>query len=102
MRKDKRHPGLTAEVISATGCYVNIGGQSGVLICAHDVQAILDYSCPEAQGIIVEARNSNRYIPVITDSSRIKSVIVTTNLNVYPSSFRMETVAARLQNALNT
>ena len=75
-----------------------VGGEFGS-VNAHDVQALLDYSAPETKAIAYEYRQQGRYVPLVSDEKKIKSIVIMNGGMAYPSTFRLQTLAARIEEA---
>lgn len=90
---------LKVEVVLKPNSMITVVGRDMGSISATNVESVIDYTLPEAEMIINEARSKNKYRQFIADESKIKSLIIMTNGIVYPSSFRVVTLNERIREA---
>lgn len=90
---------LKIDILCKPNSMITVVGQDMGAIAANNVEALIDYTVPEARDIILKARNEGKYCQLIADDSKIKTLIIMTNGIVYPSSFRVVTLADRIRKA---
>ncbi len=78
---------------------ITIAGRDMGAVAANEIQAVLDFSSKEAQELMYVYRQQGRYVPLIADESKIKSLVIMKGLTVYPSTFRVQTLISRIQEA---
>jgi hypothetical protein len=78
---------------------VTVVGNNLGAINAQMVESILCASTEEAQNILQESIREGRYCPLIADRSKIKSIVILSNGQVYPSNFRYVTLTRRFTEA---
>lgn len=87
------------DVVNRPNSLITVIGRDMGAISADKVEAVVDNSISEAQLIVNKARSENNYRQLITDETKIKSLIIMTNGIVYPSSFRVVTLIERIREA---
>lgn len=89
----------TVDLIVKPVVMVNLIGCDMGAINANEVQALMDYACPEAGLLLAQAREAGRYIPFVGQDAGIKTLVITNSGLVYSSKFRLSTLAKRIQEA---
>ncbi len=74
---------------------ITIVGPKMGAVSANMVESILSIKLEEAQIVLKEALEDGRYCPLIGDKSKIKSLVILSNGQVYPSNFRYDTLKGR-------
>lgn len=87
------------EFMVAANVLIPIIGYDLGMISARKIDAVLDSELDEAKTMVMKAREENRYIALIGNPDKIKSVIRMENGDVYPSSFRVATLVRRIAQA---
>lgn len=87
------------DVVTRPNAMITVIGRDMGAISATEVEAVIDYSVPEAKLIVSLAKTEKRYQQFIADDTKIKSLIIMTTGTVYPSSFRMVTLNERIKEA---
>lgn len=81
---------------------ITVVGRDLGAISANKVESVMDYLCEEARYIIAEAKTRGKYISLISDEQKIKSIVLMDNGKVYPSTFRVVTLMERIKEATTT
>ena len=76
---------------------ITIVGRDLGTVSALDIEAILDFNAEENKLIMYNARERNQYFPLITDETKIKSLIIMKSGMIYPSTFRLVTISNRIK-----
>lgn len=83
-----------------TNSVIGIVGQDRCVVATDMIEAILlfnEQKNPEAFQVYTEAMDNNFFCPVISDTDKIKSLLILSNGQVYPSIFRVPTLSKRLE-----
>lgn len=75
-----------------------IGGAKAT-ISAETVECLIDFKTEEAQQLMHEALLENRFVKLLTDVKRIKTLIITKTNRVYPSTFGIIAISDRISKA---
>lgn len=76
---------------------ITIVGRSNVKVSARKIEALIEFQKGKYGEIIFnEALNTGRFIKVLTDPNKIKSLILMENNKVYPSTFSVSTLENRV------
>lgn len=90
---------LKVDVVNKPNALITVIGRDMGAVSASSVESVIDYTLPEARLLVEEAKNKNKFKPLITDDDKIKSIIVMVNGQIYPSTFRVVTLIDRIKNA---
>lgn len=93
---------VKVDIITNPNSMVTVVGRDMGAISAQSVQAVLDYALSETKTYVQEARVQGKFIPLIAEESKIKSVLIMNNGVVYPSSFRVVTLMERIRATTDT
>lgn len=75
---------------------ITIVGPKMSAVNADMVESILSIKLEEAQIVLRDAMSEGRYCPLIGDQTKIKSLVILSNGQVYPSNFRYDTLKGRI------
>lgn len=78
---------------------VTIVGRDMGAVSAQQVQALIDFNSIEGEHIFNSALENGTYIKFITDKSKIKTLVIMDNGNIYPSTFNLSTLMKRISEA---
>lgn len=90
---------IKKEMILRPNAMVTVIGRDMGAIAANEVESVIDYALPEAKTILRLAREQGKFVPLIVDDAKIKSLLVMTQGAIYPSTFRVTTLMERIKSA---
>lgn len=77
--------------------FITIVGRTNVKVSARKIEALIEFSKGSyGENIFNEALEDGRLIKVITDTNKIRSLILMENNKVYPSTFSVSTLDNRI------
>lgn len=90
---------INIHIVAKSNSQITIVGQDRGAIDAHKVESIYSFNEPTAVDIITSAKAEGRYVPFISENEKIKTIIMTIDGRVYPSSFSIDTLKKRIKEA---
>ena len=94
----RKYPNLI-KVIEHPNTQITIIGGAKATISASMVECLMDFKTDEAKLVMQEALKENRFIKLLTDQKKIKTLIITKDNRVYPSTFGILAVSDRIYKA---
>lgn len=87
------------QLIEHPNAQITIIGGAKATISASMVECLVDFKTDDAKALLHDALNENRFVKLLTDQKRIKTLIITKDNRVYPSTFGIIAVSERVYKA---
>lgn len=85
------------EIYDKPNDFITIVGRTNVKVSARKVEALIEFSKGSyGENIFNEALEDGRLVKVLTDTNKIRSLILMENNKVYPSTFSVTTLDNRI------
>lgn len=79
------------EMITIVGSLAQLSAQA--------IESLIAFNAPSADNIMMDAVHEQRFVPLITDPNKIKTLVLTKDNKVYPSTFSINALASRIYKA---
>lgn len=86
-------------IYSTPNPQITIVGRDVGKVSASKIESLVDFSSDAAGIILTEALENNTFVKLVTDSSKIKTLVILDNGKVYPSTFKIKALAGRIRKA---
>lgn len=89
------------KVYNEPNAIITVIGRDLGAISAQKVEGLLDYNTEEGRWLLNKARESNNFVNLLADESKIKTLVLMDSGKIYPSTFNLSTLAKRIYEATN-
>ena len=87
----------TVEIYDKPNDFITIVGRTNVKVSARKIESIIEFSKGSyGENIFNEALEDGRLVKVLTDTNKIRSLLLMENNKVYPSTFSVSTLDNRI------